>query len=436
MTSDSGNIGVVPAGGALPEALADELVLTGPRARRPSAIRAWHAAAGACVVGIALVVVAASRAEAPASSPIDPPRHWGLWLTVGVALGFAGYVAALSALRRQAASVGAVLLVACVVQLAPLAGPTLLSTDAWTYWMYGRVAAVHGGDPYGDPPSAFPGDVAYSAMGSSWHDTTSLYGPLFTLGAEAHGRVAGDDPGRAAWLYRAFAALAVLGTAALAGSLATRAAFAVAFVGWNPLLALHFGGGGHNDAAMMLLVVGALVLAARSRPNLAGIAWTAAIGVKWVAAAFLGLWLLDRARRREPLGLAGLATGALAIAAVATARYGTTWLGALDGLSSQARRTGSIGLSKWLADVGLGHRAILVTIGLAGVVAFAWLAVSAWRGRRRLGVSGSVVALGQGWLNPWYASWGVSLSASEDDRLAWLLAVGLTGFLLLDVVPR
>lgn len=436
MSSDSANTGVISSSAALPEALADDLVLAPPRARRPSAIRAWHAAAGACVVGIVLVVVAASRAAAPASSPIDAPRHWGLWLTAGVALGFAGYVGAVLALRRQIASVGAVLLVACAVQLAPLAGPTLLSTDAWTYWMYGRVAAVHDGDPYGDPPSAYADDVAYSVMGSSWRDTTSLYGPLFTLGAEAHGRLAGDDPGRAAWLYRAFAALAVLGTAALAGSLATRPAFAVAFVGWNPLLALHFGGGGHNDAAMMLLVVGALVLAARSRPNLAGIAWTAAIGVKWVAAAFLGLWLLDRARRREPLGIPGLVAGAVAIAVVATARYGTTWLGALDGLSSQARRTGSIGLSQWLADVGLAHRTILVTIGLASVAAFAWLAVSAWRGRPRLGVAGSVAALGQGWLNPWYASWGVSLSASDEDRLAWLLAVGLTGFLLLDVVPR
>ncbi len=77
-----------------------------------------------------------------------------------------------------------------------------------------------------------------------------------------------------------------------------------------------------------------------------------------------------------------------------------------------------------------------MTIGLATLAAFAWLALEAWRGRRRLGVSGSVAALGQGWLNPWYASWGVSLSATEEDTLAWVLAVALTAFLLLDVVPR
>lgn len=406
-------------------------------AEEPTA-RSWGVATAAagCVLGIALVVVAAGRSPTPASSPIEAPGRWGLCLVLGVALGFAGYVGALVALRRSVTSVAAVLLVSAAVQLAPLAGPTLLSTDAWTYWMYGRVGAIHHGDPYDDPPSVYPRDPAYDAMGSSWHDTTSLYGPLFTMGAEAHARIAGDEPGLAAWLYRAAAALAVLGTAALSALLATRPAFAVAFVGWNPLLALHFGGGGHNDALMMLLVVSALVLAHRSRPNLAGVAWVAAIGVKWVAAVFLALWMIERARTRKPLGIAGLAGGAVALLVAATARYGTTWLEALNGLSSQARRTGSIGVSKWLGDAGLGHREILVTMALASVAVFAWLAYEAWRGRRRLGVSGTATALGQGWLNPWYASWGVSLSASEDDRLAWVMAVGLTAFLLLDVVPR
>jgi hypothetical protein len=187
---------------------------------------------------------------------------------------------------------------------------------------------------------------------------------------------------------------------------------------------------------MMLLVVGALALAAQGRRNLAGVAWAGAIALKWVAVAFLALWAIDRIRRREPLGLAGLAAVGLALAAAATARYGTAWLNAFGGLSSQARRTGSIGLSRWLGDAGLGHRATLATIAVGMLAAFSWLAIEAWRGRPRLGISGSAAAFGQGWLNPWYASWGVSLSASEEDRLAWVLAVALTAFLLLDAVPR
>ena len=165
--------------------------------------------------------------------------------------------------------------------------------------MYGRIGAGHHGNPYGDPPRDYANDVAYSVMGGSWHDTTSLYGPLFTMGAEVEARVAGNETDRAAWLYRAAAALAVLGTATIAASLATRPAFAAAFVGWNPLLAMHFGGGGHNDAMMMLLVVGAVVLSVRGSPNLAGISWTAAIAIKWVAAAFLVIWAIDRIRRRH-----------------------------------------------------------------------------------------------------------------------------------------
>lgn len=393
-------------------------------------------AAVASVLGIALVVAAADRSAVPASSPIDAPGRWGLALVVGLALAFGGYVAGLVVLRRRAAPLAAVLVVSAVVQLVPLAGPTLLSTDAWTYWMYGRVGAELGGNPYGDPPSAFREDPAYAAMGSSWHDTPSLYAPLFTLGSELHAGVAGNDPDRAAWLFRAVAALATIGTAVLAATIAARPAFGAAFIGWNPLLALHFGGGGHNDALMMLLVVTALVLAARHRPELAGVAWIAAISIKWVAVAFLGIWAIDRWRRREPLGLAGLGAGALALVVVATARYGVTWLDAFDGLSGQARRTGSIGLSHWLAGLGLGHRPILATIGIVSIAVFAWLAAEAWQGRRRLGVSGSAAALGQGWLNPWYASWGVSLSATDESRLAWALGIALTGFLLLDTFPR
>jgi len=134
----------------------------------------------------------------------------------------------------------------------------------------------------------------------------------------------------------------VLGTAVFAASLAARPAFAAAFVGWNPLLALHFGGGGHNDPVMILLVVGALALATRGRPNLAGVAWVAAIGIKWVTAAFLVLWVIDRVRRRERVGLAGLGAGVVGLVGIAVARYGATWLEAFRGLSSQARRTGSM----------------------------------------------------------------------------------------------
>lgn len=55
-------------------------------------------------------------------------------------------------------------------------------------------------------------------------------------------------------------------------------------------------------------------------------------------------------------------------------------------------------------------------------------------GRARLGLAAALLAAFQGWLNPWYAIWGLALSAADDrERAGRLLSVALTGYLLLDV---
>ena len=77
----------------------------------------------------------------------------------------------------------------------------------------------------------------------------------------------------------------------------------------------------------------------------------------------------------------------------------------------------------------------LVLIGLLTLVAAAWLGREAWHGRVRLGLAGVLLAALQGWLNPWYALWGLALAAPEEDRTAQSLAVALSGFLLLDALP-
>ena len=86
------------------------------------------------------------------------------------------------------------------------------------------------------------------------------------------------------------AALASVAAVLLAGRLARRRAFAVAFAGWNPLLAVHLAGGGHNDAWLGALLMAALALglAVPPRRQLAGAAWALAIAVKWVPLLFLG----------------------------------------------------------------------------------------------------------------------------------------------------
>ena len=389
-------------------------------------------AAAACLTGV--VVLAAHEAADAASSPLSPPDPWQIVLVAAAVAAFAAYVGVLLLLRRGAALAPIVALVV-VAQLLALAGPTLLSRDVYAYWAYGRTGAVHGGNPYRDAPAAWPDDPATVRMGSSWREQPSLYGPVFTGMSEVVARLAGDSPRRASTLFRGLAAASIVAIVLLAAVLARNRAFAAAFVGLNPLVVLHFGGGGHNDAPMIALVLGALVLHRRRHTGASGLAWALSALVKWVSLAFLALVVVGERRARGPRLLAWSAVWLGALAVAATLRYGTEWLGAAERLSEQARRTGSIGLSGWLGDIGLSHRPTVVVIGVLTLVAAGWLLAQAWRGRVLLGLAGVLLAVLQGWLNPWYALWGLGLAATEEDRTAWILAVALSAFLLTDALP-
>ena len=166
---------------------------------------------------------------------------------------------------------------------------------------------MHDGNPYVNPPSEWPDDPAYALMGAQWHDTTSAYGPLWTVTSAGVAKAAGDSPDTAAWLFKAL----VLAAVALAPP--GRKAFAAAFVGWNPVLALQFAGGGHNDTLMMALPLAGMAVAARGRPNLGAAFWPVAIVVKWLPLIFLPLLV---ARDRKAFGWKGLAISGVAVALV------------------------------------------------------------------------------------------------------------------------
>ncbi len=233
-------------------------------------------------------------------------------------LAFAAYLTALVLMRRSTPALRAVVVVAFVIQLIPLAGPLLVSTDAWTYWEYGRIAAVHDGDPYVDTPSEFPDDPAYDKAGADWRETTSVYGPAFTLVSEGVALVSGSSAAAAAWIFKVLAALGVLACTLLAARLARGKAYAAALVGWNPLFAIHFAGGGHNDSVLIALTLGALALAASGRKQLAGAAWALAVLIKWVPLVFFGLRAVAARAARRPVGHAGFAVVAAAIIGLAT----------------------------------------------------------------------------------------------------------------------
>jgi hypothetical protein len=393
--------------------------------------------ATACLVGVA---------SAPAWREGSPlvPREGGLGahgtarLFLGlVVAAFVAYLAGLVLLRRRSLALRAAILVAAAVQLVPLASPLLLSTDAWTYWGYGWIAAEAGGNPYVDPPSAFPEIPAAPYLGADWRDTTTVYGPAFTLVSEPVARFAGSSADTAAWLFKGLAALAVLGATVAVSRSSRRPALAAAFVGWNPVLAIHAGGGGHNDALVGALVATAVALGVHRRSSASGAVWALAALFKWVPLLFFALAALAARARGRSTGTLALVSTLVAGGAVATWRYGLHWLGVLGPLADNAVRRTSYALPSRLEQLGLPHG---VTLGIAIALlaaGLAWLARDAFGGRARLGTAACLVLATTPYLAAWYLAWAVPLAAPEDDdRLARLAALGLTAYLLPQTIPH
>lgn len=359
------------------------------------------------------------------------------WAYLGlIACAFVAYLVALFLLDRGAPlRAAAVITVAAAIQLTPLTAPLLLSTDAYSYWDYGRLAAVHDANPYEQQPDTFPSDPAFHRMGEQWRETTTVYGPAFTLASEGHAAVVGESAAAAAWLYKGLAGLALLAIVGLAARIAPRPAFAAAFVGWNPLLAVHFAGGGHNDVWMMALVFAALALAAAGRRQLAGAAWATSIAVKWVALVFLPLRALEARHEGRQVGHAGFAAAAAVIATIATVRYGTGWLDAFGPVGRNLREGAKYSIPSRLESIGFPHGLAVGLLAGLFAIAYLWLLREAWRGRARLGLAACLLIVAAPWLVPWYVVWAVPFAAVEEDRWAQALSLALTAYLLRDAVP-
>jgi hypothetical protein len=397
------------------------------------------------VLGLAvLALVAACVAVAwPSDSPVAaaPGGHqvgdptWS-WLYLGFAAGaFALYVVALLLVRRRTAGLAAAVAIAAAIQLAPLAGPLLLSTDAWTYWSYGRIAAVHHQSPYTTTPSAFPNDPSYPYVGDAWRHTTSVYGPAFTLASEPLALADGSSADAAAWTYKSLAAAAMLAAALLAARLSRRPVLALVLVGWNPALALDFAGGGHNDAWMAALVVAALALAASGRRQLAGAAWATASLIKWVPLLLLPLRALEARSTGRPVRHLGFAVTAAVLVAVSVWAYGWSWLRAAVPLLRHAELGSKFSLPHRIAHLGVPYELALGLCIAGFVLGYAWLAFEAHRGRARLGLATCFLLLATPYLVAWYVVWALPLAAAEDDPPAAWLAVGLSAYLLRQAVP-
>lgn len=375
-----------------------------------------------------MLVAAASYAAA--TLPPHSPRHPEAALYYGAVGGaFGCYLVGLALLRRRPARLTVVLALAALIQLAPLPGPLLLSQDAGAYWDYGRIAALDGGNPYSQPPSRFRSDPAYRAVAGGWRGTTSVYGPLFTLGSEGVALGAGPSVRTAAWLYKGLAAAGSVALACLAAALSRRRAFAAAAVGWNPLLAIVFAGGGHNDVWMMVPLLAALLLEARGRRQLAGALWALAAAVKWIPLVLLPLRAAAHRRERR-FGYAGFAAAALVLVTVSSAFYGDDWLRAFLPLTKDLASGSRDSVERLLRFAGASRATLAWVLAGGFAVAYAALLAVARSRRTRLGLTVVLLLVATPWILPWYVSWALPLAAAEEDGTALGLAVALSGYLL------
>jgi hypothetical protein len=338
-------------------------------------------------------------------------------LFVGLlAAAFASYLAGLWAVRRGGARFAAVFALACAIQLAPLAAPLLISSDAWTYWSYAR---LH--DPYRQTPSDDP--VSAPHAGAAYLHTTSVYGPAFSLLSKPAALV--RSAGVAAWIFKSVAALGVLATTWL---VARRRPFAAALLGWNPVVAVHFGGGGHNDALMVSLMAAALALGEAGRVQAAGAAWSLGALVKWVPLVVLPLRALEARATGRRVGHLGLAMTTVGTLAVATVLWRFHWLHALGPLAHDAARETSYALPRRT------HLSPWIFVA-AYAAAYAWLLREAARGRARSGLALALLLVALPYLTAWYVLWPLALAARDDDRTAILITLALCAYLLPQRIP-
>jgi hypothetical protein len=361
-----------------------EIVAAAPSStgfRRDRAARDGAVVGGlACLAGLVATAGAARAIGHPSGSPLIAPGDWRPTWWVGIIVAFVGWVAAVTLLARSSINERAALSLAVLIQITPLATPVLLSGDVFGYVSYG-----HAHDPYHD-----------------FGHLSDAYGPLWTALCRVAVHLGGST-----YLFRVLALCSVLATTVMASRLAARKTLAIAFLGWNPLVAIHFSGAGHIGSVF----------------------------VKWVTAPLYVLWAIDARRRRHSIGLAGALVACLAILGLSYGLFGSNWLHAFSLLSWQEHQFFSFGMVPWLRDLGLRTGTAITISNVAELAAFAAFAFQAWRHRVRLGFAAGTLMILSPKFQPSYLIWCIALAAVDDeDRWGKLLAVVMTGVLLSDAL--
>jgi alpha-1,6-mannosyltransferase len=329
-------------------------------------------------------------------------------------------------------------------------GPPLFSHDLFGYAIYGRLLVFHHANPYVQTPSVAPHDLFYPY--NPWTHFRSPYGPAFT-----------DISAALVWVFRSAAAAVAafktlsgacwVATVLLAARLGrrwgpTRACFAAAVIGLNPVVLFRIVAGGHADALVALAIVAALTAWYDARPLLVTVFLTFAMLVKIVAVIPFVIFLVASIRalpttqdRLKNLGKHLAVVLGLSIVALLPFGYTPSVLtaslnqGTLSGGSLRppevmiAARAGSL-----LRHVGLSHHVALsnrvIEALFLAVAALALLALLR-RGEtrpvpERVLLALMIFLLCSPWLEPWYLAWFIPIVGFVTRRTVIAVAVALS----------
>ncbi len=295
--------------------------------------------------------------------------------------------------------------------------------DARTFWMYGD-------NPLIVPPSAHP-----YAIGISWGEQPSPYGPFWSLLTAGPALLAGDNFLAGLVLFKLLSGLSYLGCAWLIYRIVARTrpgweSVAVVLFAWNPFVAFRTLGNGHNDMVMMFFLLLALDRVWRKDWLFAFPALALSVLVKFATALvgpmiLLYAWHHTSGSVRERLR--ALAPGIVTAGVVVVLCYAPFWQGraTFDTVLSQANNnrlvitSTPLLLQTRLATALAPDDAADLARTITRWVFLGMYAPLVWQARRdftRLTTSGVqalflYLLVASAWFRPWYMLWPVTLAA-------------------------
>lgn len=174
--------------------------------------------------------------------------------------------------------------------------PNLLSGDVYSNIAFGRIATMHGGNPFVQPPSSFPSDPFYRFV--NWKGVASVYGPGWIYPSIVLTVLINSlRPNIITYVlaYKVFALALHLANGWLIWTILRRwrpeqRAWGSALYLLNPLALIEFAGNAHNDVLMITFILLGILAHLRGHWYWTIAAFSLAVLTKWIALPLLPLY--------------------------------------------------------------------------------------------------------------------------------------------------